>query len=393
MTAGKGTNLHIYPAPIVSESRIFRQTAAVEEAELFDEVEICGTSAPGLPSVEPLSERRRIRRVGSHSKGSGSVLRRVAHQILWSVQVYRSYAGKSIGAVNAHSVAVLPVAVFLARRHGARLIYDTHELETETATSRGAQGRIFKLLERRYIRRCDVVFVVNDLIREWYEETYPGIRATSVVNSPVGEIAGTGQDLRSELGIPGESRLYVHVGNLGAARHIPELLEVFKTRSNDHLVFVGDGPLRTLIAETAVGHPNIHLFGTVDSSSVVPTLESADVGICVIEPSCLSYALSLPNKAIEYIAAGTPFIHNELPAVDRLLAGRLAPFRITSVETDLPRTLDSITPVDVSDARSDLADVALPSWASQSDKMIRAYREVLGRPRSESAAESKERRS
>ena len=80
------------------------------------------------------------------------------------MRVYRRYARTPLTIVNAHSVSVLPVCAALARRHGATLVYDTHELETETVASRGLQQRIFKVLERRLIRSCALVLTVDESI-------------------------------------------------------------------------------------------------------------------------------------------------------------------------------------------------------------------------------------
>ncbi|MFS0892910.1 glycosyltransferase [Microbacterium sp. 179-I 3D3 NHS] len=380
MTTAQGLNLHIYPAPIVSESRIFRQTLAVARAGLYRAIEICGTPAPGLATEEPLSDGRLIRRVGAVAKAGGSVLSRIRYQIAWSAQVYRQYASSDLHTVNAHSVAVLPVAALLARRTGARLIYDTHELETKTSTSHGLQGRVFALVERMLIRRSDVVFVVNDLIREWYETAYPGVRAVSVVNSPSLTSRGAANDLHATFGIPTGSRLFVHVGNIVRARHIPDILAAFAQRPDDHVVFLGDGELGGLVDEAAATHPNIHHHHRIDSDSVVPTLATADVGICLIEPSCLSYALALPNKAIEYTAAGVPFIHNQLPAVRRLLAGGLAELTIDAVDAEFAGVLDGLTDDTIAAAREQLGHVELPSWDEESARMIDEYRRLAASP-------------
>lgn len=381
MTAPTGLNVHIYPAPIVSESRIFRETLAVEHASLFSRIEICGTPGPGLPSSEQLSEGRTIRRVGSTPKAGGSFFSRIRYQVTWSLQAYRQYASSDLRVVNAHSVAVLPVAVLLARRTGARLIYDTHELETETSTSRGVQGRVFKIVERLLIRKSQAVFVVNDLIKEWYEHAYPGVRAISVVNSPSRTAHGVSRDLRAAFNVPAGDRVFVHVGNLVPARHIPELLEIFAARPHDHIVFLGDGDLGSTVDEAASSHPNIHHHRSIESDSVVPTLATAEVGICLIEPSCLSYALALPNKAIEYTAAGIPFIHNDLPAVRRLLSERLSAFTVASVDVDLGTLLDDLSIETIAAGKAELQDVHLPSWDVESAKMIEEYRRLDLAPR------------
>ncbi|MFS2280426.1 glycosyltransferase [Microbacterium sp. OR21] len=373
MTPTKGLNLHIYPAPILSESRIFRQTLAVARASLFDEIEICGTPAHGLPQTEPLSEGRTIRRIGADMKRTGSVVARVRYQVAWSFHVYRTYASSDLRIVNAHSVAVLPVAAMLARRTGAKLIYDTHELETETSTSHGLQGQVFRLAERLLIRKSSAVFVVNDMIKEWYETTYRGLRTISIVNAPDQRAAGAAHDLRAVFAIPPTDRLFVHVGNIVRARYIVEIIEAFAGRPSDHVVFLGDGDLGRVVDDAAATLPNVHHHPSVDSDSVTATLSTADVGICLIEPTCLSYELALPNKAIEYASAGLPFIHNDLPSVRRLLAEGLTSFLVKDVQGELSRVLDGLSEQVISAGRAEISEVRLPKWGEESGKMLDVY--------------------
>ncbi|PJI53564.1 hypothetical protein CTI14_26770, partial [Methylobacterium radiotolerans] len=139
---------------------------------------------------------------------------RILEQISWSVATYRRWRSRPVRVVNAHSVAVLPVCHAIARRHRAALIYDTHELETETSTSHGVQGKIFRMIERHYIRRCDAVFVVNESIADWYRAAYPGARVTSVPQCAAPGSGSAGRRSAEEVRHPRRRPpSYVHVGN------------------------------------------------------------------------------------------------------------------------------------------------------------------------------------
>ena len=150
----RSCNLHVSPSPIVNASRIFKQTLSVARSGLFSSVVICGTARAGLPRQEDLPHGRRIDRVGAtvHDRRP-SVVGRILEQLSWSRAVFRRYSQSDICVINAHSVAVLPVCYLLSRRLRAKLIYDTHELETETSTSRGMQRWIFKVIERSLISK------------------------------------------------------------------------------------------------------------------------------------------------------------------------------------------------------------------------------------------------
>lgn len=377
----KGINLHVSPAPIINASRIFRQMAAVGDSGLFDEVIICGQGRKDLPDRQEIGPSQHIVRIGqAEEERSGSVLRRIWEQLRWSYQVFREWGQKPVRVVNAHSVAVLPVCHAIAKRSGARLIYDAHELETETSTSRGLQRQIFKAIERLYISRCDTVFVVNHSIAAWYREEYFGLNVTAIRNVPE-QLSGSakGIDLRRSTGIAENDRLFVHVGNIAAHRHIPEILQTFADRAGerDHVVFLGSGPLETLVKDHASRYQNIHHQPSVSSDAVVDTIASCDVGLCLIEPTCLSYALALPNKALEYSMAELPFFYTNLIEVDALLKGGFNEWRIEPSARALGEALDRLDDSRISVGRSRLAEIDLPSWDQERQRMISEYQRVL----------------
>ena len=48
---------------------------------------------------------------------------------------------------------------------------------------------------------------------------------------------------------------------------------------------------------------------------VVSALAGAAMGLCLIQPICRSYELTLPNKLYEYAAAGVPVLASDLPVI------------------------------------------------------------------------------
>ena len=379
INAKTAANLHVYPAPIVNAGRILKETESIVDAGLFDEVVVCGTASPELPSIEIIDAKRRIERVGRPEKQRPrNVVARILSQIAWSVAVYRRYSRSNVTLVNAHSVAVLPVCYLLSRRLGARLVYDTHELETETIASRGAQGKIFKTIERSLIGRCDLVFVVNESIARWYADAYPGLTPIAVRNIPVIHGTAAVPSLRDTLGIPSSALLFIHVGHITAGRNVEAILDAFASESEtNHVVFLGAGVLGPLVDSFAESHANIHHVGAVASNEVVAYAATADVGLCLIQPSCLSYKYSLPNKAMEYTFAGVPFLYTDLPEVSAMLGTLQESWMVPNVETDLPDAIASVSPERIMAARAAIAALRIPTWHDEAAGMISAYESLL----------------
>lgn len=53
----------------------------------------------------------------------------------------------------------------------------------------------------------------------------------------------------------------------------------------------------------------------VPPTEVVGELESADAGLVLFQPVCLSHRLVLPNKLFEYVLAGLPVVGSDLPMI------------------------------------------------------------------------------
>lgn len=374
-----GVNLHVYPSPILNESRIFKETLAVAGAGLFSEVIVCGTRSHGLNEIESLDRTRRIERVGqANSERKKSVLRRIIGQIRWSLAVYQKYSRCEITVVNAHSVAVLPVCRAIARKHHARLIYDTHELETETSTSLGVQRRIFKIIERRLISRCDAVFVVSESIAEWYRSHYSSIDPVVIRNIPGVQRPGNAVDMRENLSVPEKSRLYIHVGHLGNSRHIDLMLDTFaSTEVDDHIVFLGSGNHETLVQETAAKHANIHWMPPVPPEEVVSLVSGCDIGLCLIETNSLSCQLALPNKAMEYIAASIPFFFSNLVEVSRVLGPGFEQWQLNEPAEQLLPAVLGMTDHDITAARHALRAMDIPTWEQEVIPMLAKYHDLV----------------
>ena len=376
----RGANLHVSPSPIVNAGRIFKETKSIVDAGLFEEVIVCGTANTALPRVEALDKYRRIERVGRVEQfRPRTVIGRIANQIAWSIAVYRRYSQTDLAFVNAHSVAVLPVCYLLSRKLGAALIYDTHELETETIASRGVQGRIFKFLERRLIDRCDAVLVVNQSISQWYAKQYPGLRPVVVRNIPVVQEARRVESLRDTLDVPDTSLLFIHVGHITAGRSVEAILDAFSdAATRHHVVFLGGGILSPAVETSASTHANIHHIPAVTPNEVVGYAATADVGLCLIEPSCLSYKLSLPNKAMEYISAGLPFFFSDLPEVSALLGPLHDPWMVPEPKGGLVAAIEAVTAEQIAEARASISGMRLPSWEAEAAEMIGVYDSILG---------------
>ena len=353
----RGLYLAVYPAVLSIAPRMAKIAASIQATGHFVETQLVSVAAPGLPAREEFSPGVQMTRVaGSGRRGN---LGRALRAIMWQPRVYLHFRRARLAMVAAHNVWVLPLCWLLARRTGAHLVYNAHELETETIAMSGVKQRVAKLIERALIGRCGMVSVVNEPIADWYAAAYPDVARPAVIgNVPIAVDAQVG--LRESLGVAEDELLFVHTGNLVAGRSIPLILDAFEG-SPHHVVFLGEGPLHERVLAAGARSANIHWMAPVAPELLVAHVRECDVGLCLIEEQVsLSDRLSSPNKLMEALAAGIPPLCSDLVEARRLLGDAAGEWILTDPPSMLRPALERITKADCARFRASWTGV--PSW-------------------------------
>jgi glycosyltransferase involved in cell wall biosynthesis len=231
-------------------------------------------------------------------------------------------------AVHAHDAAMLLPGLLAARRSGARLVYDSHELARGVPYRSRPWAAVVAGAERLGVPRADAVIAVSDGIAGRLGESYRLRRPPTVVRNlpdlpPPG--AARVPDLRRELGID-DAQLVLHQGAVAAGRGCETLLRALDLLPEAHLLYLGaEGPyaehLRAIAAERGVG-ARTHLLGPVPPQALLSHTAQADVGASLLEDNCENHRLALPNKLFEYVAAGLPVVVADLPEAAKLVRER-----------------------------------------------------------------------
>ena len=284
--------IHIYPSVFENESRILKETMSLITHEIVDEVIVIAQGKDGLTDFEEFDTKRFVYRIRPRFRRGKKLVKWLKYPILFIklmdvlIQVIRIVRRAKPVYFNIHHVSLLPLIplVRLVSRK-TQMIYDTHELETETNGLPAGKKKLFKLYEKWFIKSCRLLIVVGPAIEQWYKNEYKIDNVITVMNCPFYQKVDKKDYFRNEFGIPKNAKIFIYQGALFAGRGLEEQLEAFAKINNEafHIVFMGYGPMAETIKTAAVKYPNIHFKQAVHPSIILEYTSSADVGIAFTE--------------------------------------------------------------------------------------------------------------
>ena len=208
-------------------------------------------------------------------------------------------------AYHAHDLHTLPAAALAARRDGARLVYDTHELYPEISTLSKRESRIWRVVERVLIGRADHVITVCESIADELTARYRIVKPTILLNCPPRPPQTPDRDtspLRERIALPDRSvPIVLYQGGFTVNRGLPQLVRAGGLLERGVLVLMGWGQLeddlRRIISEHHL-EERVLVTPAVPPSDVLDFSAGADIGVIPYEPVGLNNTYSTPNKLL-----------------------------------------------------------------------------------------------
>lgn len=376
-------NLHISLTPFKNESRVLKQVGSISKLDFIDAIFIAALHEEGLEQSEIIKNNIFLKRFYLLSrKLPKNLFVQIFKYVEFVFRVVFFYRNKNIKMVNIHAVSLLPLGVLLKILYGAKLVYDTHELETEVVGSSDMRKKLAKWLERICIQFADQAFVVSENIADWYRDTYSMVRPPVILNSPSKKTCATNNKFREYLGIKEDQTIFLYQGGLAEGRGVELILEAFEERNScsEVVVFMGYGEFESLIREKAKTTQNIYFYPAVSPDVLLEYTSSADIGVHVPVDICLSYYYSMPNKLFEYAMAGLPVIVSEMKEMKEFVEKYKMGMALKEyTATELNRLIDKMLMQDVKQMQQNALKAAREnSWEEQEKKMLSAYKRLYG---------------
>ncbi len=244
----------------------------------------------------------------------------------WAINRRMIEIGVASGAdvFHSHDLNTLYVGARCKKATGSPLVYDSHELATE----RNRMGYWWRTWatwnEKHWLPHADALIVASPSWSDWLAKKYGSVPplVEAIINVPPLEHVSEPRDLRGELGIVPKDRILLYQGSIQENRGIEEAIEATLQLDDAVLVVVGYGyhrPVLERMAEDRGIGDRVKFFGPIPNHELVEWTAAADIGMCNIINSSISYYTSLPNKLFEYMMAGVAVIGSDSPEIGRIV--------------------------------------------------------------------------
>jgi glycosyltransferase involved in cell wall biosynthesis len=374
-------NLHITLTEFRNESRVLKEVTSILKLGHIQHAYIVALHSNDLDEHEEIGGRISIRRFKLKSRllSRGLMIQAIKYlEFVFKVLIYSRK--KNIGIVNIHALDLLVLGYLFKFLSGAKLIYDTHELETEINGSSGLRKKLRKLVEKCLIKKVDHVIVVSESIADWYADTYKISRPIVVLNAPKVYSLPESDIFRETLAIRKDQLIILYQGGLAKGRGVELLISAFKKRQNDFvvIVFMGYGELEHTIKEVASNSKRIFFHPAVPPNVVLDYTVSADIGVSLIENTCLSYYYCMPNKLFEYAMSSLPVIVSNMKEMRKAVENFEMGVVVGDFSVDeINKCVDRLLEMDLQQMKANARKMAeINAWEVQEEKMLTLYRDM-----------------
>ena len=229
--------------------------------------------------------------------------------------VYKTIIKQKPDVIHANDLDALIPSYFAAKKLKCKLIYDSHEVNTENIyyNDKRWYAKILKVIERHICRskQLNKMVCVSNAAADYFAKEYCIEKPMVVTNC----------SLKAEQIISKEKNPGFEVLNHGQFYDgrgydiMVEAIPLLKDYPEIKLAVRGFGKLEESLRARVkeLGGENFIFYPKVLVEELIPFASKSKVGVAITEAVCLNFELSVSNKLFEYASAGLPVIMSDIP--------------------------------------------------------------------------------
>jgi glycosyltransferase involved in cell wall biosynthesis len=291
--------------------------------------------------------------------------------------------------IHAHDLDALLPGYLASLLTQAKVVYDSHELYTETGEKQDTIiNKMWGLVEKKLLRKVAGIIAANKsrarIMKTDYGAPY---LPTVIMNIPSIEFISKSRlfrDYMSSRGVLNVDRKHIalYQGGISRNRSLDALIRsVTNWNTKILLILMGYGDedylgyLRNLVYELAV-EKRVFFHPAVPSAKVLEYTASADIGIVIYRNNCRNNYFCAPNKLFEYAAARVKIAGCDFPEVRRILEeyGIGCTFSPDS-EISISECINRLSRTKVEEKRF-LNLFKDYNWENEAKKLVNLYKQV-----------------
>ncbi len=308
--------LHILLSEYKVDSRVRNETESLLRSGY--DIDVFCLKSNDTQSVEYRNGVKIIR----YGKTSNKKIRIITSYIMFILKSFNI----NYKLVHAHDLTGLIVGFIISGINKIPLIYDTHELWSESEHEQYPRWvmKAAYWIEKFCARRADFIITVSDSIKEYLINYFSTYNFETIRNIPSYDTVNN-SDIRKKIyKIDEDESVFIYTGSINENRGMLTILNALKIieESNYRFIFLVDDKsieqLKRYVKEFNL-ESRVFILKSVPQDELMAYLKCADVGIIAIKNTCLNHYYALPNKVFEYIKAGIAILCTEIKEMSALV--------------------------------------------------------------------------
>lgn len=378
---------------LLHDARVLRTASALVEAGARVTV-VCTDTLGELAAREQHPNGFAIRRVrrpsprrmrtvaGQPAIGVTGALWAALRGALGQLRLGRAAFATRADVYHAADLFPLPTTWLVARMRRRPIIYEAYEISTDREGLQPVVGLV-RRLEGFIVRRVNAMFATTGMRADHFVREYGISRPRVLQNRPPYQPAVRSNRLREHCRISDAHAVVLYQGGLQPGRGLFNLLMAARQLRGATVVLLGGGMLTQALRRQV---EELGLQKTVRMLPPVPAHElhewtcSADIGVQILENTCLNHYTTDSNKLFEYVMAGVPVVASDFPEIRAVVAGH--DLGVLVDPADITRITQAIQQlVDDSELRAAYRANAIRAaphlcWETQVPALLEAYQDL-----------------